>query len=177
MKFVNVVLLTNYHTSFDLDLLATQLDKQGYVYKYDVWAFPALRLKKSKKNTVSAVIYSSGKVILHTKSIDDIDDTVKVITNILDGIGYKGLEPTTRITNLVAQFQFGGIDLHEFSKNEGVVYDPQIFPGANIKHGRISFLVFQSGSVICAGCKSTDQTMIEHAWIKKLLGGDEIEEV
>ncbi len=130
--------------------------------QYDPSRFPGacVRLKEPK---VSILVFSSGRVVISgIKSEDMIMKSINVFKNMLKGLGVTfSKKPSWKIQNMVASGNVGfPLDLNKIIyRMENTEYNPEQFPGLVYKPTgtRLSFLLFNSGRIVCTGGKSREE--------------------
>ena len=127
--------------------------------EYNPEQFPGLVLKL-KNPKVSALLFSSGKVIITgAKSMNDIKKALDEIIKKLEKLGVKvGGEPKIEIQNMVASGKLDfQVNLEELAeKLPEAEYEPEQFPGLIYRPNEIKvrFLIFKNGKIVVAGAKS-----------------------
>jgi transcription initiation factor TFIID TATA-box-binding protein len=112
---------------------------------------------------VAALIFSSGKIVCTgTKSPEDAKKTIE---KVVDRIRETGVEvPSSfdiKIEKIVAISRVPShVDLKGVSFSlENTEYDPSQLPGLvyRMSDPQVSFIIFESGKIICSGARSMDE--------------------
>ena len=113
------------------------------------------------------MIFKSGKIIIAAaKSKEDVYLAVDHVVKKLEELGIKmRRKPDVKINNVVASADLGSkidVDMTALML-PNVEYEPEVFPGLVWKLPDINatFLMFNSGKIICAGLRDT--SMLENA--------------
>ena len=159
VKVLNVV-ATGF-LNHPLDLRVVREKVKGV---YGTPKFPSVTLKmRNPKATVS--IFESGKIICAGgRSLSEAFTALRRIHKILVDAG--AAPPNSKlkleVRNIVASATLPGafIDVEKASRElPGAVYVPEQFPAARYKPQgvNVSFLLYSSGKIICAGAKSVEE--------------------
>ena len=159
----NMVATTTFAEKLDLDVIVQSLEEA----KYEPEHFPGLiyRLKNPKTATL---LFRNGKAICAgAKNIEDVRKTVDIVADKLKKLGVKVYKnPEIVIQNMVAMANLGSeLNLTEIAIGlglENVEYEPEQFPGLvyRSKEPKVAMLLFGSGSIVCAGARSTEDVSI-----------------
>jgi transcription initiation factor TFIID TATA-box-binding protein len=161
VKIENIVSTCKVADSFDLLSLASKLEGAEYRKK----RFPGIvyRIDKPKG---AFLLFSTGKMVCTgTKSFDDMRTVLRKGLAELDRIGIPHYSnPKFTVQNIVASTNTscGFIDLEAFAVTIGknVEYEPEVFPGLvyRIDDPKAVMLIFGTGKVIIAGCKTLQES-------------------
>jgi len=129
---------------------------------YEPGNFPGLIFKLDEPKT-ALLIFSSGKfVCTGAKSSSEVIEAVNKVIKELEkcGIKIEG-EPLIKIENMVASAKLNfRVDLPEATEKlkPDAIYEPEQFPGLiyRLDDPRVVFLIFGSGSLVCAGAKKEE---------------------
>ena len=167
----NIVLSVTYKgVEFDLEKLAKSLEGA----RYDPEVFPGIAYK-SGDPPASFLIFASGKMnCVGAKSMHDAKLAIKKLTKKLRKSGIKvKSEPTVKVQNIVASFDFGReFDLERIARTfENTEYEPEVFPGLvfRLNEPKVVVLLFVSGKGVCAGAKNMNDIKTAAIKITKLL--------
>jgi len=150
VKIENVVASSLVSREIDLERLSRLIPESEY--NPDEHRAMLIRLKEPRS---AVFLLQNGKLVCTgVKSLEEAERVVKNVCGMLENSGvetYK--EPKIEILGIVASADLGReIDLEEL-REEGVIYNPEEFPGLvyRIKEGVI--MVFESGKLVCIGRK------------------------
>jgi transcription initiation factor TFIID TATA-box-binding protein len=151
----NIVLSVTYEgVEFNLEKLARSLEGA----RYDPEVFPGIAYK-SEDPPASFLIFASGKMnCVGARSMADAKLAIKKLTKKLKKARIKiKSEPTVKVQNIVASFDFGReFDLERIARTyENTEYEPEVFPGLvfRLDDPKVVVLLFVSGKGVCAGAK------------------------
>ncbi len=155
MKIQNLVASVDLKTKIPLNDILTGLEEA----EYEPEQFPGL-VYRLQEPRVSSLIFQSGKIIcLGNKSKANAKKAISKIVSRLRKIGvsvpnkYK-----IKTVNIVVTDNLGKeLDLGELAfQLEESEYEPEQFPGLvyRIFEPKVSFLLFSSGRIVCAGAKT-----------------------
>jgi len=142
--------------------------------QYDPLKFPGacIRLKEPK---VSILLFDSGRIVISgLKSEDLIIKAIDLLKSKLKKFGVTfSKKPEWKIQNMVASGDIGfPLQLTNVVYNlENTEYNPEQFPGLvyKPKDTRLSFLLFNSGKIVCTGGRSREEIITAvKALIEKL---------
>ncbi|XGI84423.1 TATA-box-binding protein [Halorutilales archaeon Cl-col2-1] len=140
----------------ELDLQQVTMDMEGADYDPD--QFPGLVYRTAEPKT-AALIFRSGKIVCTgAKSIDDVDEGLKIVFEKLRGLGIDVEEsPEITVQNIVASADLG----HDLNLNaiaiglglENIEYEPEQFPGLvyRLDDPEVVVLLFGSGKLVVTG--------------------------
>jgi transcription initiation factor TFIID TATA-box-binding protein len=116
---------------------------------------------RSKKPKMSFLIYGTGSVVCcGAGSIKDAKESGRYLTKHFRGAGINvKLSKPVEIQNIVASANLNTkINLRKISiENTEIEYEPEQFPAAIWRMpNNVTLLLFQSGKIICAGSKNTE---------------------
>jgi TATA-box binding protein (TBP) (component of TFIID and TFIIIB) len=114
------------------------------------WRFPGGRLKL-KNGT--ALIFKDGKVVMTGCKDDEVLlELILVLEDLLD-CSFE----TTKIRNVCGSINVGEpIDLYFYANvTSRVEYTPDLHPGAFLRYGKVSFILYHTGKGIFTGCRDT----------------------
>ena len=153
VKIENVVASSLVSREIDLERLSRLIPESEY--NPDEHRAMLIRLKEPRS---AVFLLQNGKLVCTgVKSLEEAERVVKNVCGMLENSGvetYK--EPKIEILGIVASADLGReIDLEEL-REEGVIYNPEEFPGLvyRIKEGVI--MVFESGKLVCIGRKEEE---------------------
>jgi len=175
INVVNMVAnVTLYCKDIELTDLAIALENSTY----EPEVFPAIIYKPEDTEDLitfkpSYLIFKSGKIIITgAKSEQDIYLAVDIVVKKLEEFGLKmRRKPNVNINNVVASADLGSkidVDMTVLML-PNVEYEPEVFPGliCRLSDLNATFLLFNSGKIICAGLPKT--SMLDDA-INRLYG-------
>lgn len=165
LKVQNIVAYTVLGKNISLDKMLQKVEDT----EWQPEQFPGL-VYKIKDPRASALIFSQGKIVCTgTKSLEDLETAMKKIVSRIRKAGFP--MPTkyhTKVENIVASTKVDGdISLEEIAATlENSEYEPEQFPGLvyRISDPRVTFLLFTSGRIICAGAQNEED--IHRALVK-----------
>ena len=174
VRIENVVASTSLGAELDLQSIALALD--GAEYEPD--RFPGLiyRLKQPK---TAILLFHSGKVVCTGgKSMRQVDDSIRTVSELLRKGGQKILmHPKIQVQNIVATSDLESeINLNSVAITLGldrVEYEPEQFPGlvCRLEEPRVVVLLFGSGKLVCTGaCRPSDVLLAVQKITEELQG-------
>ncbi len=162
IKVVNMVANANLYCN-DLELMDLAIALEDSTYEPE--QFPALIYKPEdvEKFKPSFLIFKSGKIIIAAaKSKEDVYLAVDHVIKKLEDLGIKmRRKPDVKINNVVASADLGSkidVDMTALML-PNVEYEPEVFPGLvwKLPNLNATFLMFNSGKIICAGLRETNK--------------------
>ncbi len=160
-EIVNVVASTRLDRRLNLQKITGALQNSTY----EPGNFPGLVYRRTgPKATV--IMFTTGKVVsVGTRSEDDarlaILRTLQDLSHVLPG---ASVAETIRTENVVATARFGGaLDLYETQLQfPDSSFEPDQFPAVILAtQAGVTFLLFATGKVVCAGAKGEVQARTE----------------
>ncbi|MBI5347297.1 MAG: TATA-box-binding protein [Candidatus Aenigmarchaeota archaeon] len=155
MQIQNVVASVNLERKLSLEKLLESLDKS----EYQPDTFPGL-VYRINNPSATFLIFQTGKIIcIGSKTIAQAKQAVGELVKIFRGLGMKmPKEYKINVENIVVTDTLGekiNVDELVFSLPESE-YTPDTFPGVvyRITDPKVSFLIFGSGKIVCAGAKT-----------------------
>ena len=156
----NVVASARLNHEIDLDAIVKAFPNVEYAPE----VFPGLvfRLKRPRS---SILIFRNGKMVCTgAKGERDALRAVRKAVRELRkaGIVIRSSRIETEIHNIVATIDLGEvrIDIEKaaYEFREGYMYEPDQFPGAvyRMQEPKVTFLIFSSGKLVCAGAKTEE---------------------
>lgn len=165
-KITNIVVKADLGTGLDLDKVYSRFRDKGYDVTYNRSNFPAVIFRIKIGQTRSALIFSSGRLVLGgNKTEQEIKQTLRLLVEFFKNNNLiQKHKLTYEITNLVAAAKLG----KKFNLTKlcyyvpDIEYDPSDFPGAIIRlhNPRVGCLLFDTGSLVVAGAKSADDIQL-----------------
>jgi transcription initiation factor TFIID TATA-box-binding protein len=167
---VNVVSSTVLGRSIEFSKVAPVLE--GVIYPQGNFHGQVYKLKNPK---TTLLIFESGKIVcMGAKSVED---SIKAIDIVLDKM--RTVDRTipwefeVGIRNIVVSADLGkSLDLERIALDlENTEYEPEQFPGLvyRLDNPKITFLLFNSGKLICTGAKTIDDLNIGVLKVKERL--------
>jgi len=156
IRIENVVASTSLGAELDLKALALALEGA----EYDADRFPGL-IYRSKQPKTAILLFHSGKVVCTGgKSLRQVDDSIRMISELIRRSGQKILmHPKIQVQNIVATANLeSAIKLDWIAITLGldrVEYEPEQFPGLvyRLEEPRVVILLFSSGKLVCTGAR------------------------
>jgi transcription initiation factor TFIID TATA-box-binding protein len=132
--------------------------------EYNPESFPGIIFKLKNPKTVTLIFRSGRAVCTGANSLQDARAAFDIIIKKFENAGIE-VKPDEEmvVKTIITSTDFGKeLDLKEIAKlleDEKVEYDPAEFPGLiyKIRDQGPEFLMFESGVVVCTGCKKTAQ--------------------
>lgn len=171
LTIVNVVATANLGQRIDLDLLSRAglafQDKATYgdrvTHSKDVEMKGKASVFASGKMKGKVSVFASGKMI--SVGTRDEMDALRDLENVRDALVNAGvLRPISiriRVRNTVAVFNLQKkIDLENLAVEQGMIYEPEQFPGVILKIDKpykSTILIFSSGKLVITGLKNEHQ--------------------
>jgi transcription initiation factor TFIID TATA-box-binding protein len=166
----NIVVSFTISSSLDLSELAGILPDATY-NPDDV---PAIVIRFSKPHSMATLFSTGNVVVTGPKSMDEVYDVVKMVTNRLNVVGVPLEEtPEIKVMNVTVS-----TDLHQSLKLrrlakflQAVEYNRKVFPGLVYKGDdpNTVILLFDSGKIVCNGIRLEDVTVALDKMLEKLL--------
>jgi len=161
-RIVNMVFITELPVEgrIQLHAAAKYLSQYGDA-RYDPKRFPGL-IYVSKREGLSALLFSNGKMVVHSSSVEAAERTVARAASAAEASGARvkwSERVKLKVVNIVAVGDLGGyIDLERAAEDaacgaERTEYYPDNFPGVICRRGEGTLLVFSNGKVLIAGAK------------------------
>jgi len=134
----------------------------------------AAAIIRVRKPFTTILLFESGRIVCTgAKNVEDCQRSVHIMKQTLSEIGYPGLCECTQLTiqNMVASFDAGfSIDLLRLCEGEhDAIFEPELFPGLNMRLHGACVLVFVSGKCVITGCKREDHVIATHTELRKIL--------
>lgn len=153
VKIENVVASSLISREIDLERLSRLIPDSEY--NPDEHQAMLIRLKEPRS---AVFLLQNGKLVCTgMKSLEEAERVVKNVCSMLESSGIKTYkEPKIEILGIVASADLGReINLEEL-REEGVIYNPEEFPGLvyRIKEGVV--MVFESGKLVGIGRKEEE---------------------
>lgn len=155
MKIQNLVASVDLKVKIPLNEILANLEEA----EYEPEQFPGL-VYRLQEPRVSSLIFQSGKIIcLGNKSKVAAKKAIDKIVSRLRKVGVSAPRKyQMKIVNIVVTDDLGKeLDLGEMAfQLEDSEYEPEQFPGLvyRIYDPKVSFLLFSSGRIVCAGAKT-----------------------
>ncbi|RLI71908.1 hypothetical protein DRO97_09410 [Archaeoglobales archaeon] len=157
VKIVNVVVTGKIGKRINLNKIARELKN----VRYNPNAFPGLTLSIDDPSA-AILIFKSGKIVCTgTKCVEDAKKAVKYAINVIKKIGIDVKLEYIKVQNIVACANLGSeLNLKAIALAflENVEYEPEQFPALfyRLEDSKAVILVFSSGKVVIAGCKTQE---------------------
>ena len=158
MKIQNVVTSVELKMELPLGKIAESFEHA----EYEPEQFPGL-VFRSEGSKVTCLIFRSGKIIcVGGKTLAEARDGIKKVLQNLRKVGIKipknyeiKIENVVATANLKRELNLEDI---AFAMEESE-YEPEQFPGliVRLQKPKVAFLVFSSGSLVCAGAKTEEE--------------------
>ena len=157
MNIVNVVATADLKQSVDLQ----EVSKLQYITYNQKKYSGRVAYVKTPSMFGKVSIFLSGKLIsVGTKSLKQAkEDLQKTADILLLNKLIQSSKIRVRLRNIVALLEEPyKIDLEKLSNQELVMYEPEQFPSAILKHTdpKVAYLIFASGKIIILGAKSLE---------------------
>lgn len=151
IHLTNVVVQAKLNVSIDLWKLTYQLRD----VKYDPSKFSAL-IWHHRKIGGCCLVFNSGHIISHgATTMDMARRRVRQYARIIQKCGYAvNLKRVNLVTASAVATLGCTLDLNEVAKQQGVVWEPEIFNGLNFYKESVHFSCFTSGKCVVTGIKS-----------------------
>ena len=159
----NIVVSTQISQNMELDLssLANVIPNS----KYNPAEFPGLIIHSMEHKTAAFLLPDGKLLCTGARSMEEINETINRIHSQLADAGVRVNEkPEIHVENLIASSQLEkNVDLNSAAramKSENVEYNPKQFPGLIYKTNdeqNTVILLFDSGKLICTGCRSEEE--------------------
>ena len=172
VKVENIVASTAFADKLDLEAIMRSVEGA----EYEPEQFPGLVYKLSDPKTAT-LLFKSGKAnCTGAKNIEDVHKSLDIIAETLRKLGvnvYKNFEVT--VQNMVAVGDLRGeVNLVKAAISLGlgnVEYEPEQFPGLiyKLKEPKVTLLIFNTGKVVVAGSRSTEDISEAMAILSKEL--------
>ena len=168
-KVVNVVAVAKLSIDYRIDLI--RVVRKLIEAEYNPERFPGAIIR-SDKPKCTILLFTTGKmVITGLKNENDAKKCLDHMMKILRKTGIKPENVTLDIVNLVVSSHLDyTVDLDmAVMVMDNTIYEPEVFPGLiyRMVEPKCTFLVFASGSLICAGTKSQDDAFRALNLLKK----------
>ena len=165
----NIVVSFTISSSLDLPKLAEILPDA----KYNPDEVPVIVLHFSKPRAMATLSATGNIVMTGLKSMDEIHDVVKMVTDRLDVVAVQcDKKPEIMIKNVTMSTDLKqSLKLRHLAKFlETVEYNPRIFPGLVYKGDdqNTVILLFDSGKIVCNGNSLEDVTVALNTILEKL---------
>jgi transcription initiation factor TFIID TATA-box-binding protein len=166
----NIVASFTISSSLDLPKLAEILPDATY----NPDEVPAIVLQFSKPHSMATLCTTGNVVVTGLKTMDEINDVVKIVTDRLDVVGVKcDKTPQITIKNVTVSTDLKqSLKLRRLEKFlQTVKYNPRIFPGLVYKGDdpNTVILLFDSGKIVCNGIRFEDVTNALDNMLNKLI--------
>ena len=166
----NIVATVNCRDSFDLPLIASELD--GSIYDPDGpchW----LRYRLQPNNRYIA-IYKSGKfLVTGCKTLEEMHDItermIAIITRIQNIDEHQVVVQNIVVSDFI-KFERNLDHLYFSIDDEGCQYEPEQFPALMMKGEKSThYLLFPNGKIVCVGSKTVPDAMQAIKHFKKTI--------
>jgi len=157
-RVVNVVATGDLKQVVDL----VEVSRLPYtIYDAEIYGGRVAYLKTPEMHG-KVTIFASGKLIsVGTRSPGEAQKDLETTVETLASNGLiKPIKTLAKVRNIVGFLNLGfSIDLERLAEKEGGIYEPEQFPGLIMRNSspRATFLVFASGKVVVAGCRSLEE--------------------
>ncbi len=155
MQIQNVVASVNLDRKLSLEKLLESLERS----EYQPDTFPGL-VYRIENPSATFLIFQTGKIIcIGSKTIAQAKQAIAELVKIFKGLGIRmPKEYKVNVENIVVTDTLGekiNVDELVFALPESE-YTPDTFPGVvyRISDPKVSFLIFGSGKIVCAGAKT-----------------------
>lgn len=160
IKVENVIATAKIGENLNLFKISTSIEDADYKPE----DFPGIIYNLKNPKTV-ILIFRSGRVVCTgAHSLQDARAAIDIIVKKLESADIEvEADPEMKVKTIVTSTDFGKeLDLKKIAKildKEKVEYDPDEFPGLiyKVREQGPEFLMFESGVVVCTGCKKTKQ--------------------
>ena len=166
----NIIVSFTISSSLDLPKLAEILPDATY----DPDEVPAIVLHFSKPRSMATLFSTGDVVVTGPRSMDEVHDVVKMVTDRLDVVGVQLDEtPELKVMNVTASTDLRqSLKLRRLAKSlQTVEYNRKVFPGLVYKGDdpNTVILLFDSGKIVCNGIRLEDVTVALDKMLEKLL--------
>ena len=166
----NIVVSFTISSSLDLPKLAEILPDA--TYNPDEVA--AIVLHFSKPRSIATLFSTGNVVVTGPRSMDEVHDVVKMVTDRLDVVGVQLDEtPEIKVMNVTVSTDLHqSLKLRRLAKSlQTVEYNRKVFPGLVYKGDdpNTVILLFDSGKIVCNGIRLEDVTVALDKMLEKLL--------
>jgi transcription initiation factor TFIID TATA-box-binding protein len=166
----NIVVSFTILSSLDLPKLAEILPDATY----NPDEVPVIVLYFSKPRSMVTLSSTGNVVMTGLKSMDEVHDVVKMVTDRLDVVGIQcDKTPEIMVKNVTVSTDLKqSLKLRHLAKFlETIEYNPRIFPGLVYKGDdqNTVILLFDSGKIVCNGIRLKDVTIALDNILNKLL--------
>lgn len=165
----NIIVSFSVSSTLDLPKLAEILPDARY-HPEDV---PLIILQFTQPRSMAALSSTGNIILTGPKSMDEVHEVVKMITDRLSVVGIKSIRtPEISIQNVTVS-----TNLHQKMKLRNVAkslkindYSPGYFPGLiyNAYNQKTVIFLFDSGKIVCNGVKLEDVTIALKEMLEKL---------
>lgn len=147
----NVIVSAKFPHDLDLEAVAKALPEARRQSR----KFPGL-VYKFVRPAVTVLIFNSGRMICTGgKSEEEAKAAIQKLVETLRAKGLSVADPETAVENMVVSTDVGHkLNIEALAKTMPISYEPEKFPGASLKQGDKTFLLFSSGRVVCVGAKT-----------------------
>jgi len=165
----NIVVSFTISSSLDLPKLAEILPDATY----DPDEVPAIVLHFSKPRSMATLFSTGDVVVTGPRSMDEVHDVVKMVTDRLDVVGVQLDEtPELKVMNVTVSTDLHqSLKLRRLAKSlQTVEYNRKVFPGLVYKGDdpNTVILLFDSGKIVCNGIRLEDVTVALDKMLEKL---------
>jgi transcription initiation factor TFIID TATA-box-binding protein len=166
----NIVVSFTISSSLDLPKLAEILPDATY----NPDEVPAIVLQFSKPRSMATLFSTGNVVVTGPRSMDEVHDVVKMVTDRLDVVGVQVDEtPEIKVMNVTVSTDLQqSLKLRRLAKSlQTAEYSPKVFPGLVYKGDdpNTVILLFDSGKIVCNGIRLEDVTVALDKMLEKLL--------
>jgi transcription initiation factor TFIID TATA-box-binding protein len=156
----NIIAYTHIADKLNIEEIAEKLPE----FRFNPDEFSGLTLKLENPNAAVLLLPDGKTICTGAKKIEDAENAVKITIEKLKGVEKKIKEnPKLKTQNIVASTDLKKeLNILLISKElplENIDYEPEKFPGLIYRMDDIgaSFLIFNSGKIICTGVKTIDE--------------------
>ena len=166
----NIVVSFTISSSLDLPKLAEILPDATY----NPDEVLAIVLQFSKPRSMATLFSTGNVVVTGPRSMDEVHDVVKMVTDRLDVVGVQVDEtPEIKVMNVTVSTDLQqSLKLRRLAKSlQTAEYSPKVFPGLVYKGDdpNTVILLFDSGKIVCNGIRLEDVTVALDKMLEKLL--------
>jgi transcription initiation factor TFIID TATA-box-binding protein len=166
----NIVVSFTISSSLDLEKLSGILPD----VTYNPDEVPAVVMQFSKPRSMATLFSTGNIVVTGPRSMDEVDDVVKMVMDRLDIVGVRlNKTPEIIVQNVTVSTDLQQpLKLRRVAKSlQTVEYAPKVFPGLVYKGDdpNTVILLFDSGKIVCNGIRLEDVTVALDKMLEKLL--------
>jgi len=160
IKVENVIATAKIGENLNLFKISSSIEDA----EYDPENFPGIIFNLKNPKTVTLIFRSGRVVCTGAHSLEDAQAAIDIVIKKLESAEIEvEADAEMKVKTIVTSTDFGReLDLKKIAKIldvEKVEYDPEEFPGLiyKVREQGPEFLMFDSGVVVCTGCKKTKQ--------------------